>query len=138
MLQDMVASTFWSNFYRRNQDIARVTTTLIPGRDASLFCLEVSLKQATNPQASLKSVLTEMKSGMANRTYGGNTLEIYKRGLAVDQTFEEEDAVSRALELAESAHHHRDPLFLRGRGQRTLDLRSSELAAYWRKYLDPD
>ncbi|WP_394848672.1 insulinase family protein [Pendulispora brunnea] len=133
-LARMVADGAGMHFYANEDDIASMSSRLVPGAEASMLVLRVELRRGENLDKTLDRVLEMAKDG------GGEDDDVFRRRkeLALGQLFEGEDLVRRGKERALTTHFTQSPTTY-GNGIDTLvRLEQGAFLGYVRKYLAPE
>ncbi|HYO55861.1 pitrilysin family protein [Archangium sp.] len=117
-LQDFVERTLPGELYRALQhdgDIAGLSTSLIPGKHASLLVVRVMLRSGEHPKKSAETVLDQLFHLWEGQVEAGNLLatqaQVQRQRLSVfaGMALEADDLLDRALRRAELTHFTLDP-----------------------------
>ena len=119
--------------YPRHQDISRIDTRYIPGIQASLLTLEVSLKEGGDPEGAAQAAILHTTKQLSALTHIG--FETTRFTIASSVTYDDESLVARGLGLARAALYFGDATRERQRGADLLAVDESSLANYSAKYL---
>jgi zinc protease len=133
----LVGSAFWRHVYDRDDDIASVQASVVPGAGASLFCIEAVLKKGRDARASADSLLRTMGRGFSEQTYS-DVFDVIKRSVATDLVLAEEPIVTRTKRLAASVELTGAPTYYRSQPGRIVSLGSDVLARFYDRYLGAD
>jgi len=119
--------------YPRHHDISRIDTIYIPGIQASLLALEVSLKEGGDPEGAAHAAILHTIRQLNVLTHLG--FEATRFTIASSVTYDDESLVARGLGLARAALYFGDATRERQRGADLLEVEESSLANYSAKYL---
>src|SRR5262249_55074302 len=115
----------------RDRDIAGVSAGVLEGNAASLLWVEVALKNAEPPQRPARVVADQM-------THGVEVFREQKWFTATRYAYLEEGLADRVMNLAWSAQHIGDPVFLRRLDERIQHRSESAVQDYARSFLGAD
>ncbi len=117
-LQDFVEHTLPRELYRalrEDGDIAGLSTSLVPGKQASLLLVRVVLRSGEHPKKSAETVLDQVFHVWDGQTQAGNILasqgqvHIQRLSVLTSMALEADDLMGRALRRAELTHFTLDP-----------------------------
>lgn len=117
-LQDFVQRSLGgelSRALRVDGDIAGLSTSLVPGRNASLLVVRVVLRGGEHPRKSAEAVLDQLFNLWQGQTDAGNIMstqvQVRRQQLSVlvGMVLESEDVLERALRRAELTHFTLEP-----------------------------
>jgi zinc protease len=104
-----------SRVYREDGDIAGLSTSLIPGKHASLLVVRVVLRSGEHPRKSAETVLDQLYHLWDEQLQASNILvsqaRLHRQRLSAitGMAIEAEDLLDRALRRAELTHFTLDP-----------------------------
>jgi zinc protease len=134
----MVEAVFLNHVYDHDRDIAYVHAGVSFGGAASLFYVEATLKEGSDPQSSADSLVRTMLRGLGDEVYQATPFEYFKRNVAAGLVASEEPIVSRTLHLGTSLAETGLPTYDRLRAGRLTVLTSGEVADFYHRYLVAD
>lgn len=138
LLSAMAEEGFWSDVDERDRDIGWVDAGSLEGTRGGLFFLSLKLKRAPDPEGTARAAIHQLERTLSNRIRSSSWFEAYKRHVAVTSTYSEENCISRALSLAESAAVYGDSTWLRRRPDRIISLPEAKVADFYTKHLSSE
>ena len=126
---------------REDQDIAFVSTLLVPGKDASMLVCRAVLNRASHPERSLDHVLNRLhhvwSASQDATTVQVNEIEFgsRKRSAIVGMLLEAESLTARGVARATTAHFTQDPTTYTRAFKSVATLEQARVVAYARRYL---
>ena len=119
--------------YPRHHDISRIDTHYIPGMQASLLALQVSLKDGDAAGDAAQAAIIHTLGQLSALTHVSFATRRYN--LASSVVYEQEGLVARGLALTRAVAFFQDPTRVRQRAVDVLALDESTFADYVGKYL---
>ena len=134
LVEDAFDTKLFVDLELRDPDIAHASAGLMRGMDAALFYVLVYLKNASHPEATIHSVVTELE-GSLSWLAQGTVADAMKRTLATGATYGQEGMYHRVADLAWSYHHTGRPLYSQELGQQILTSSTAESTRYAHDFL---
>jgi zinc protease len=135
MLATTVEGSLAVGLSRRDPDIAAVSAGWDFGTKAGMFFVRVALKLGKHPEQTARYVISELEGGLGRLTSLGLSSETVKREAGVRYAYLDEQVIRRALNLAHSQRTMGDPFYLRGLGERIVELSVSDVEEYAHRFL---
>jgi zinc protease len=135
MLATTVENSLAVDLSRRDPDIAAVSAGWDFGTKAGMFFVRVALKLGKHPEQTARYVIAELEGGLGRLTSLGFSSATLKREAGVHYAYLDEHVIGRALNLARSQRTMGDPFYLRGLGERIVDLSAIDVEEYARRFL---
>lgn len=100
-----------------------------------LFYIKVPVKDAEDSESTAKAFIGQLRSAAMNVIRNPLAFDNLKHYAALNDTYDEENILSRTLRLTQSISVTADPMFLRARDARLVAVHDSAIADYVESYL---
>lgn len=134
LLADMISNAFHRDAGARDEGVSSVRAQLWPGLLASMFFLEVTLREGSDPEHIKELVIERMRNNFIGQTA---ELARYRRWVQVRNTYAEEDWQTRLRIVALSTHFTGEPDLLSQRSRSIDALSEAQVDGYFARYLTP-
>jgi zinc protease len=138
LVADIAESSAFRELGEADRDIATLRTGVIDGVTSSLFFVHVTLKEATHPAQTARTIVAHLQGSLGQLTSVGASAAVMAQLVGTSFIYRQEGLRARTLDSAWSFHHVGDPRYLRSRGDRMTHLKYADAADYIRDFLRDD
>jgi zinc protease len=110
--------------------VQRIDAGSFSGEKGGVLYVKALLNNMDTPEATASATIAQLRSATNVVIYNAPLFARLKQSVALSDTYGEENILSRALRMAQSAQATKNPLFLRARDTRLLALENGSVAEY--------